>query len=71
MAKEIISLTKDTLKELEDNHQVAFRYMENPNGSIHDIAGIVNKGRNVLGHDAASGPVERTTARQHGRETDF
>jgi phosphoribosylformylglycinamidine synthase I len=40
---------EDTLKELEDNGQVAFRYMENPNGSIHDIAGIVNKGRNVLG----------------------
>jgi len=40
---------EDTLKELEDNHQVAFRYLDNPNGSIHDIAGIVNKGRNVLG----------------------
>jgi len=40
---------EDTLKELEDNFQVAFRYVENPNGSIHDIAGIVNKGRNVLG----------------------
>jgi phosphoribosylformylglycinamidine synthase len=40
---------EDTLKELEDHGQVAFRYLENPNGSIHDIAGIVNKGRNVLG----------------------
>jgi len=40
---------EDTLKELEDNRQVAFRYIDNPNGSIHDIAGIVNKGRNVLG----------------------
>ena len=40
---------ENTLKELEDNGQVAFRYLENPNGSIHDIAGIVNKGRNVLG----------------------
>ena len=40
---------EDTLKELEDNGLVAFRYLENPNGSIHDIAGIVNKGRNVLG----------------------
>ena len=39
----------DTLKELEDNSQVAFRYLENPNGSVHDIAGIINKGRNVLG----------------------
>jgi phosphoribosylformylglycinamidine synthase len=40
---------EETLKELEDNGQVAFRYVENPNGSIHDIAGIVNRGRNVLG----------------------
>jgi phosphoribosylformylglycinamidine synthase len=40
---------EETLKELEGNGQVAFRYVENPNGSIHDIAGIVNKGRNVLG----------------------
>jgi len=40
---------EDTLKELEGNGQVAFRYFENPNGSIHDIAGIVNNKRNVLG----------------------
>jgi len=40
---------EDTLKELEGNGQVAFRYLENPNGSIHDIAGIVNNKRNVLG----------------------
>jgi phosphoribosylformylglycinamidine synthase subunit PurQ / glutaminase len=40
---------EETLKELEGNGQVAFRYMDNPNGSLHDIAGIMNKGRNVLG----------------------
>jgi phosphoribosylformylglycinamidine synthase len=39
----------DILKRLEDNDQVVFRYVENPNGSIHDIAGIVNEGRNILG----------------------
>lgn len=39
----------ETLKRIEDNDQVVFRYLENPNGSIHDIAGIVNEGRNVLG----------------------
>ena len=39
-----------TLKELEDNHQVVFLYSkENPNGSLHDIAGITNKRGNVLG----------------------
>ena len=40
---------EDTLKRIEDNDQVVFRYTENPNGSIHDIAGIVNENRNVLG----------------------
>ena len=41
----------DTLKRLEDNGQVVFRYAEgtNPNGSMHDIAGIVNEAGNVLG----------------------
>ncbi len=41
----------DTLSEIEDNNQVAFRYAEgtNPNGSINDIAGIVNAAGNVLG----------------------
>jgi phosphoribosylformylglycinamidine synthase I len=39
----------DTLRRIEDNDQVVFRYVENPNGSLHDIAGIVNDKRNVLG----------------------
>lgn len=39
----------ETLKEIEGNGQVAFRYRENPNGSANDIAGIFNKKRNVLG----------------------
>lgn len=38
-----------TLKELEDNAQVVFRYKDNPNGSIDNIAGITNKKGNVLG----------------------
>lgn len=40
---------EDTLKEIEDNNQVAFRYVENPNGAVNDIAGITNKKGNVLG----------------------
>ncbi|TGY88592.1 phosphoribosylformylglycinamidine synthase subunit PurQ [Marinicauda algicola] len=40
---------EDTLKELEDEGRVVFRYLNNPNGSIHDIAGIANKAGNVLG----------------------
>ncbi len=48
----------DTIKALEDNNQVLFRYCDasgkvseaaNPNGSIHNIAGICNRAGNVLG----------------------
>ncbi len=41
----------ETLNRIEDNAQVVFRYAEgtNPNGSINDIAGIVNSAGNVLG----------------------
>jgi len=41
----------DTLAEIEANNQVAFRYTAdtNPNGSLNNIAGIVNKAGNVLG----------------------
>ena len=41
----------DTIKRLEGNGQVVFRYAEgtNPNGSINDIAGIINEKGNVLG----------------------
>ncbi|MDX2191593.1 MAG: phosphoribosylformylglycinamidine synthase subunit PurQ [Bacteroidota bacterium] len=48
----------DTLKQLEDNHQVIFKYCDangeindtsNPNGSLNNIAGICNSKRNVFG----------------------
>jgi phosphoribosylformylglycinamidine synthase subunit PurQ / glutaminase len=38
-----------TLKQLEDNQQIAFKYQNNPNGSVADIAGIFNKEKNILG----------------------
>ena len=38
-----------TLDRLEGEGQVVFRYRDNPNGSVRNIAGIVNKGGNVLG----------------------
>ena len=49
---------ENTLKELEDNNQIVFKYCTsdgaitqdaNPNGSISNIAGIMNKKGNVLG----------------------
>ncbi|MGD0579874.1 MAG: phosphoribosylformylglycinamidine synthase subunit PurQ [Bryobacteraceae bacterium] len=38
-----------TLDQLADEDRIAFRYVENPNGSMRDIAGILSAGRNVLG----------------------
>ena len=41
---------EETLKQLQDNNQIVFTYSgENPNGSLADIAGIVNERGNVLG----------------------
>ncbi|KQS98211.1 MULTISPECIES: phosphoribosylformylglycinamidine synthase subunit PurQ [unclassified Rhizobium] len=42
---------EETLKTIEDNGQVVFRYAAgtNPNGSVNDIAGIINAKGNVLG----------------------
>ena len=49
---------EDTLKRLADGNRVAFRYCDsegavsdvaNPNGSLGNIAGILNERRNVLG----------------------
>ncbi|MBN8542637.1 MAG: phosphoribosylformylglycinamidine synthase subunit PurQ [Alphaproteobacteria bacterium] len=48
----------DTLKRLNDNGQVALRYVDaagkpsdegNPNGAVENIAGITNEKKNVLG----------------------
>jgi phosphoribosylformylglycinamidine synthase len=48
----------DVLKSLEDRRQIVFRYCTadgrveesaNPNGSLHNIAGICSEGRNVVG----------------------
>ncbi|MDF3819033.1 phosphoribosylformylglycinamidine synthase subunit PurQ [Leptospira sp. 96542] len=40
---------EETLNRLETNGQVVFRYKENPNGSLRDIAGICNEKGNILG----------------------
>ena len=40
---------EETLKELEANNQIVFKYEENINGSVENIAGICNKQGNVLG----------------------
>jgi phosphoribosylformylglycinamidine synthase I len=49
---------EDVLRKIEDNDQVLFRYCNekgvvsaeaNPNGSLNEIAGVCNEGRNVFG----------------------
>ena len=40
---------EDTLKDLEENGRVLFRYEDNPNGSMNSIAGIINRTGNVMG----------------------
>ena len=51
-------VSSDQLKKIEDNDQIAFQYCDyngnindeaNPNGSLKNIAGILNKKKNVLG----------------------
>jgi phosphoribosylformylglycinamidine synthase subunit PurQ / glutaminase len=37
------------LDELEAEDRVAFRYLDNPNGSLRGIAGILSRERNVMG----------------------
>jgi len=63
-----------TLEELEENGQILFRYCEadgsitassNPNGSLSNIAGILNRAGNVMGMmphpERASDPMLRNT----------
>jgi phosphoribosylformylglycinamidine synthase len=40
---------EETLAKLKENNQIVFTYQANPNGSLENIAGIVNEKGNVLG----------------------
>ncbi|MBM3740223.1 MAG: phosphoribosylformylglycinamidine synthase subunit PurQ [Acidobacteria bacterium] len=55
----------DTLDQLEKQRRIAFRYADNPNGAMRDIAGILSEGRNVLGMmphpERASDPLMGST----------
>lgn len=51
-------IDEDGLKKLQDNEQILFKYVDdhgnptedaNPNGSVENIAGIINKEGNVIG----------------------
>lgn len=38
-----------TLEMMQENHQILLEYIDNPNGSVHSIAGVCNKDKNVFG----------------------
>ena len=54
-----------TLDELDAEDRVLFRYVGNPNGSLGDIAGVLNRERNVMGMmphpERASDPLMGST----------
>jgi phosphoribosylformylglycinamidine synthase len=39
----------EVLAELRSEDRIVLRYLDNPNGSVDDIAGVCNAGRNVVG----------------------
>ncbi len=41
--------SESTLEELRGDERIVLRYVDNPNGSVDDIAGICSEGRNVVG----------------------
>ena len=41
--------SETTRRELAEHDQIVFRYRRNPNGSVDDIAGVCNRGGNVVG----------------------
>ena len=55
----------ETLAQLQSEDRVVVRYVDNPNGSVDDIAGICNEGRNVVGlmphPERASSPLLGST----------
>jgi len=40
---------EELVSELEKNGQILLRYEENPNGSLRDVAGVINREGNVMG----------------------
>ena len=43
------NLSPGDLAALQDQQRIAFRYHDNPNGSVDDIAGVLSENRRVLG----------------------
>ena len=43
------SIDSEGLAQIEAEDRIAFRYAQNPNGSVADIAGVLSENRRVLG----------------------
>ncbi|HIC87719.1 MAG TPA: phosphoribosylformylglycinamidine synthase subunit PurQ, partial [Aquificae bacterium] len=41
-------IDEKTLQVLKENNQIVLKYIDNPNGSIEDIAGIINENQNIF-----------------------
>ena len=55
--------SSDDLKKLKDGDCIAFKYIDNPNGALDDIAGILSENHRVLG---MMPHPERHTENVHG-----
>ena len=55
--------SSEDLKKLKDGDRIAFKYIENPNGAVEDIAGILSENHRVLG---MMPHPERHTENVHG-----
>ena len=55
--------SSEDLKKLKDGDRIAFKYIDNPNGALEDIAGILSENHRVLG---MMPHPERHTEKVHG-----
>ena len=55
--------SSDDLKKLKDGDRIAFKYIDNPNGALENIAGILSENHRVLG---MMPHPERHTENVHG-----
>ena len=60
-----VALDKSVLKRLKKNNQIVFKYVDNPNGSVEDIAGICDVTGRILG--LMPHPERHIDIRQHPR----
>lgn len=56
-------VSSEDLKKLKDGDRIAFKYIDNPNGALEDIAGILSENHRVLG---MMPHPERHTENVHG-----